>query len=180
MNAILYFDWGYKKKLNKNVVKQPSGFSFDNVLYTDYGDIGEEIELNANISNYGSNVRLIIRYTNPDIKDNVITLSKNRNDSYFETYAPKENCSLTLNSFSNLYVVFTKANNLETDPQDKVVFKVRNIYSDFSISFDTNGDNYNVFLVFETLYILTNDYGQFEDPPTCFSPYGYVKFNRFN
>ena len=180
MNAIKYFDFGYNKQLNKNVVKQPSGFSFDSVSYTDYGDIGEEISLNSNISNWGSNVRIIVKYTNPDIKDNVITISKKGEDPYFETYAPRENCSLTLNSFSDLYVVFTKANNLETDPQDKVVFKVGRIYDDFRISFDTNGDNYNVFLVFETLYLSINDYGQFEDPPTCFAPYGYVKFNRFN
>lgn len=181
MNAILYFDFGYKKKQgNKNVVKKPSEYYVYNGFYTAYGNIGEQITLDSTFIDYGNNGKIIVKYTNPDRKGNIITLSKKSSDQFFTTDTPQYNCALMLTSFLRLNIVFTKADNLNTNPQDKVVFEVEDINKDFSVSFDTNGDNYNVFLVFETLDIYTDDSGQFEDPPTCTTPYGYVTFNRFN
>lgn len=181
MNAILYFDWGCKKKqTNKNVVKQPYGFSFGTGAVITEGNIGEQLSLSSTSLGYSYDQRIIVKYTNPDRKGNVITLSKNNKNPFFEAYVPQFDCGVTLNSFSTLNIVFTKAQNLRTDPSDKVVFKVENVNNDFSVSFDTNGENYNVFLVFEGLDLYMDDSGQYADPPTCASPYGYVTFNRFN
>lgn len=124
--------------------------------------------------------RIVVKYTNPDKKGNVITLSKNNRNPFFETYITQHNCAIVLNSFSRLSIVFTKAENFNADTRDKAVFTVEDINEDFRVSFDTKGDNYNIFLVFDNLDIHTEDSGQFEDPSTCAEPYGYVTFKRFN
>ena len=100
INAILYFDFGYKKKQgNKNVVKKPSEYYVYNGFYTAYGNIGEQITLDSTFVDYGNNGKIIVKYTNPDRKGNIITLSKNSRDQFFTTDTPQYNCALMLTSF---------------------------------------------------------------------------------
>ena len=181
MNSILFFDWGrggVRGNPSDKNVKQVGGFSFG-YSYILTGNIEEQVTVGGTGSGFAPTVA-IIKYTNPPKQGNIITVSKSNNSSFFSSSVPQYDCSLVISDFGSLYVVFSTENDIDTDRGYKgFTYKVED-YNNFSITFDTEGKDYKVFMIFDNLVSDLMNYGMYENPPTCAVPYSYITFHRFS
>lgn len=180
MNSVLFFDWGGgNRKGGEGNVSTHQNIHILDYEYIVECNIGERTGVGGRGDNRTPKAA-VVKYTNPPKQGNIITISKTNKDTFLRGGADLSDCGMIVTDFIDLYVVFSLENNINIlQGYTGVTYKV-NDRDDFSVSFDTEGKNYNVFIIYDNLLCNVNNWGNWEDPPTCSSPYGYVTFYRFS